>query len=62
MDIQNGKFLDNGGSGYILKPRFLRDAETEFNPKKTPENSKPVTLTIKVGELFLFLFWLLYVR
>ncbi|KAK1341339.1 hypothetical protein QTO34_017744 [Cnephaeus nilssonii] len=48
MDIQNGKFLDNGGSGYILKPRFLRDAETEFNPKKTPENSKPVTLTIKV--------------
>lgn len=62
MDIQNGKFLDNGGSGYILKPHFLRDTETEFNPKKTPENSKPITLTIKAGELFLFSFWLLYVR
>ncbi|XP_036314765.1 1-phosphatidylinositol 4,5-bisphosphate phosphodiesterase zeta-1, partial [Pipistrellus kuhlii] len=48
MDIQNGKFLDNGGSGYILKPQFLRDIETKFNPKDIPENSKPVTLTIKV--------------
>ncbi|XP_006773227.1 PREDICTED: 1-phosphatidylinositol 4,5-bisphosphate phosphodiesterase zeta-1 [Myotis davidii] len=47
MDLQNGKFLDNGCSGYILKPRFLRDTETEFNPQKTPEDSKPVTLTIK---------------
>ncbi|XP_016052962.1 PREDICTED: 1-phosphatidylinositol 4,5-bisphosphate phosphodiesterase zeta-1 [Miniopterus natalensis] len=48
MDIQNGKFLDNGGSGYILKPQFLRDSETEFNPRKVPEDSNPLTLTIKV--------------
>lgn len=62
MDIHNGKFLDNGSCGYILKPQFLRDTETEFNPNKLRENSKPITLTIKVGELFLFPFWSLYVR
>ncbi|KAF6121047.1 phospholipase C zeta 1 [Phyllostomus discolor] len=48
MDIQNGKFLDNGNSGYILKPQFLRDTETDFNPNKTPEDSNPVTLMIRV--------------
>ncbi|XP_036889862.1 1-phosphatidylinositol 4,5-bisphosphate phosphodiesterase zeta-1 [Sturnira hondurensis] len=48
MDIQNGKFLDNGNSGYILKPRFLRDAETDFDPSKIPEDSDPVTLMIRV--------------
>ncbi|KAM7114764.1 1-phosphatidylinositol 4,5-bisphosphate phosphodiesterase zeta-1 [Molossus nigricans] len=48
MDIQNGKFLDNGNSGYILKPQFLRNIETEFNPRKAPEDSNPITLTIRV--------------
>ncbi|XP_024431685.2 1-phosphatidylinositol 4,5-bisphosphate phosphodiesterase zeta-1 [Desmodus rotundus] len=48
MDIHNGKFLDNGNSGYILKPQFLRDAEADFNPSKTPEDSNPVTLMIRV--------------
>uniref|UniRef100_A0A673T7F4 Phosphoinositide phospholipase C n=1 Tax=Suricata suricatta TaxID=37032 RepID=A0A673T7F4_SURSU len=48
MDLQNGKFLDNGGSGYILKPQFLRDNKTEFNPNKPPKQSDPVTLTIRL--------------
>nr|KAF6497082.1 hypothetical protein HJG63_015446 [Rousettus aegyptiacus] len=48
MDLQNGKFLDNGSSGYILKPQFLRDFETEFNPYEIPQNSNPVTLTIRL--------------
>ena len=48
MDLQNGKFLDNGGSGYILKPQFLRDIKTQFNPNKPPNQSDPVTLTIRV--------------
>lgn len=48
MDLQNGKFLDNGGSGYILKPQFLRDIETQFNPNETPKDVDPVTLTIRV--------------
>ncbi|XP_015391362.2 1-phosphatidylinositol 4,5-bisphosphate phosphodiesterase zeta-1 isoform X4 [Panthera tigris] len=48
MDLQNGKFLDNGGSGYILKPHFLRDIKTQFNPNKPPNQSDPVTLTIRL--------------
>ncbi|XP_047722839.1 1-phosphatidylinositol 4,5-bisphosphate phosphodiesterase zeta-1 isoform X4 [Prionailurus viverrinus] len=48
MDLQNGKFLDNGGSGYILKPQFLRDIKTQFNPNKSPNQSDPVTLTIRL--------------
>ncbi|XP_007942631.1 1-phosphatidylinositol 4,5-bisphosphate phosphodiesterase zeta-1 [Orycteropus afer afer] len=48
MDLQNGKFLDNGGSGYILKPQFLRDNKSNFNPHEAIKDSKPVTLTIRL--------------
>ncbi|KAL2776772.1 1-phosphatidylinositol 4,5-bisphosphate phosphodiesterase zeta-1 isoform 2 [Daubentonia madagascariensis] len=48
MDLQNGKFLDNGGSGYILKPQFLRDAKSNFNPNKVMRDSNPITLTIRL--------------
>nr|XP_040136877.1 1-phosphatidylinositol 4,5-bisphosphate phosphodiesterase zeta-1 [Ictidomys tridecemlineatus] len=47
MDLQNGKFLDNGGCGYILKPQFLRDAKSNFNPSKI-RDSNPLTLTIRL--------------
>uniref|UniRef100_A0A2K6GMN4 Phosphoinositide phospholipase C n=1 Tax=Propithecus coquereli TaxID=379532 RepID=A0A2K6GMN4_PROCO len=47
MDLQNGKFLDNGASGYILKPQFLRDAKSNFNPNKITD-SDPTTLTIRL--------------
>uniref|UniRef100_H0WL52 Phosphoinositide phospholipase C n=1 Tax=Otolemur garnettii TaxID=30611 RepID=H0WL52_OTOGA len=47
MDLQNGKFFDNGGSGYILKPEFLRDANSDFNPHEITD-SNPVTLTIRI--------------
>nr|XP_005570331.1 PREDICTED: 1-phosphatidylinositol 4,5-bisphosphate phosphodiesterase zeta-1 isoform X2 [Macaca fascicularis] len=47
MDLQNGKFLDNGGSGYILKPHFLRESESHFNPSDIKE-SMPITLTIRL--------------
>lgn len=32
MDVNQGRFLPNGQSGYILKPTYLRDATTEFDP------------------------------
>ncbi|XP_049738527.1 1-phosphatidylinositol 4,5-bisphosphate phosphodiesterase zeta-1 [Elephas maximus indicus] len=48
MDLQNGKFLDNGGSGYILKPQFLRESKSNFNPNEALKNSKPITLTIRL--------------
>ncbi|XP_021047066.1 1-phosphatidylinositol 4,5-bisphosphate phosphodiesterase zeta-1 isoform X2 [Mus pahari] len=48
MDLQNGKFLDNGGSGYILKPAILRDATLGFNPNEPEYDDHPITLTIRL--------------
>ncbi|XP_032763207.1 1-phosphatidylinositol 4,5-bisphosphate phosphodiesterase zeta-1 [Rattus rattus] len=48
MDLQNGKFLDNGGSGYVLKPDFLRDTTFGFNPNEPEGDGHPVALTIRL--------------
>ncbi|XP_034368020.1 1-phosphatidylinositol 4,5-bisphosphate phosphodiesterase zeta-1 isoform X1 [Arvicanthis niloticus] len=48
MDLQNGKFLDNGGTGYVLKPDFLRDTTLGFNPNEPESDGHPITLTIRV--------------
>lgn len=32
MDVNQGKFMVNGKSGYILKPAFLRNRTTDFDP------------------------------
>uniref|UniRef100_A0A8C9W850 Phosphoinositide phospholipase C n=1 Tax=Scleropages formosus TaxID=113540 RepID=A0A8C9W850_SCLFO len=32
MDLNQGWFLPNGMSGYLMKPEFLRDRASEFNP------------------------------
>ncbi|XP_040911913.1 1-phosphatidylinositol 4,5-bisphosphate phosphodiesterase delta-1-like isoform X2 [Toxotes jaculatrix] len=32
MDVNQGRFLVNGKSGYILKPAYMRDIATEFDP------------------------------
>ncbi|XP_072219670.1 1-phosphatidylinositol 4,5-bisphosphate phosphodiesterase delta-1-like isoform X2 [Leuresthes tenuis] len=32
MDVNQGKFLVNGKSGYVLKPAFMRETATEFDP------------------------------
>uniref|UniRef100_A0A8C9T815 Phosphoinositide phospholipase C n=1 Tax=Scleropages formosus TaxID=113540 RepID=A0A8C9T815_SCLFO len=34
MDLNQGQFLPNGLSGYILKPKFLRNRATEFDPNR----------------------------
>ncbi|KFW93749.1 1-phosphatidylinositol 4,5-bisphosphate phosphodiesterase delta-1, partial [Phalacrocorax carbo] len=39
MDVYQGRFQDNGFSGYVLKPEFLRDEQTKFNPKSTTEGT-----------------------
>lgn len=61
MDLQNGKFLDNGGSGYVLKPDFLRDTTLGFNPNEPEGDGHPVTLTIRVRLFYLacFICWFL---
>lgn len=32
MDLNQGHFYQNGRSGYILKPSYLRERDTEFDP------------------------------
>lgn len=32
MDVNQGLFQVNGKSGYVLKPAFMRDGGTEFDP------------------------------
>ncbi|XP_062245216.1 1-phosphatidylinositol 4,5-bisphosphate phosphodiesterase zeta-1-like [Platichthys flesus] len=32
MDLNNGRFQDNGGCGYTLKPAVLMSSETSFDP------------------------------
>ncbi|XP_036595446.1 1-phosphatidylinositol 4,5-bisphosphate phosphodiesterase delta-1 isoform X4 [Trichosurus vulpecula] len=37
MDVYQGRFQDNGFSGYVLKPAFLRDPNSKFNPRAVAE-------------------------
>ncbi|NXW14407.1 PLCZ1 phosphodiesterase, partial [Circaetus pectoralis] len=48
MELQNGKFLDNGGCGYILKPEFLRNRSSTFTPHNVGRYSKPMSLSIRL--------------
>ncbi|NWX37197.1 PLCD4 phosphodiesterase, partial [Notiomystis cincta] len=50
MDLCDGLFSQNGCCGYVLKPPFMRDEETLFNPSdpSSREGSGPITLTIQV--------------
>ncbi|CAM4468375.1 unnamed protein product [Caretta caretta] len=48
MELQNGKFMDNGGCGYLLKPEFMRDSATQFNPYNVTGNHNPITLSIRL--------------
>ncbi|NXD06163.1 PLCD4 phosphodiesterase, partial [Nothocercus nigrocapillus] len=50
MDLNDGLFSQNGHCGYVLKPTFMRDEGTLFNPSdpSTWESHGPATLTIQV--------------
>ncbi|NWV34360.1 PLCD4 phosphodiesterase, partial [Grantiella picta] len=50
MDLCDGFFSQNGSCGYVLKPPFMRNEETLFNPSDPSswEGSGPITLTIQV--------------
>uniref|UniRef100_A0A7N4P4H5 Phosphoinositide phospholipase C n=1 Tax=Sarcophilus harrisii TaxID=9305 RepID=A0A7N4P4H5_SARHA len=47
MDLQNGKFLDNGGCGYLLKPEILRNPKLNFSPNELKEYN-PTILSIRL--------------
>ncbi|XP_072502072.1 1-phosphatidylinositol 4,5-bisphosphate phosphodiesterase delta-3 isoform X4 [Notamacropus eugenii] len=46
MDLNNGRFLVNGKCGYVLKPDFLRQRDTAFDPEHPGPHQ--TTLIIKV--------------
>uniref|UniRef100_A0A7N5ZSK0 Phosphoinositide phospholipase C n=1 Tax=Anabas testudineus TaxID=64144 RepID=A0A7N5ZSK0_ANATE len=50
MDLSDGLFRQNGGCGYVLKPDFMRDGNTQFSPEKPEERPdyKPLRLSIQV--------------
>ncbi|XP_072522735.1 1-phosphatidylinositol 4,5-bisphosphate phosphodiesterase delta-3-A-like isoform X2 [Salminus brasiliensis] len=50
MDLNRGRFLPNGRCGYVLKPSFLCQPDSEFNPENTGggPGHNPTLLTIKV--------------
>ncbi|XP_059811761.1 1-phosphatidylinositol 4,5-bisphosphate phosphodiesterase delta-3-like [Hypanus sabinus] len=39
MDLNKGKFRQNGRSGYILKPSFMRNRNIQFDPSRPMEGS-----------------------
>ncbi|XP_034444627.1 1-phosphatidylinositol 4,5-bisphosphate phosphodiesterase zeta-1-like [Hippoglossus hippoglossus] len=47
MDLNNGRFQDNGGCGYTLKPAVLMSSETSFDPGCN-QHSKATRLLLKV--------------
>jgi len=44
--INDGKFMDNGRCGYILKPKFLREEKIAFNPHSKFKPVKTMILTV----------------
>ncbi|XP_021520216.1 1-phosphatidylinositol 4,5-bisphosphate phosphodiesterase delta-4 isoform X3 [Meriones unguiculatus] len=48
MDICDGFFRQNGGSGYVLKPEFLQDIQSSFNPQRPISLFKAKILLVQV--------------
>ncbi|KAL7857108.1 hypothetical protein SRHO_G00160070 [Serrasalmus rhombeus] len=50
MDLNRGRFLPNGHCGYLLKPSFLCQLDSEFNPENTGggPGRNPTFFTIRV--------------
>lgn len=50
MDVYQGRFQDNGACGYVLKPAFLRDPNSAFNPRHLAQGPwwTPKRLSIRV--------------
>uniref|UniRef100_A0A665T5K4 Phosphoinositide phospholipase C n=1 Tax=Echeneis naucrates TaxID=173247 RepID=A0A665T5K4_ECHNA len=50
MDLNHGRFLQNGQCGYILKPLFMCQLGTTFNPENVGggPGHRPILLTVRV--------------
>ncbi|XP_071988288.1 1-phosphatidylinositol 4,5-bisphosphate phosphodiesterase zeta-1 isoform X2 [Engystomops pustulosus] len=53
MDLQGGKFLDNGRCGYVLKPEYLRTERSKVQPYEARTRRRPKFFIIKVISGFL---------
>ncbi|XP_054632958.1 1-phosphatidylinositol 4,5-bisphosphate phosphodiesterase zeta-1-like [Dunckerocampus dactyliophorus] len=48
MDLNDGRFQDNGGCGYILKPAVLTSSDKSFDPGCSQRGVQPTHLLLKV--------------
>ncbi|KAI3371179.1 hypothetical protein L3Q82_023810, partial [Scortum barcoo] len=48
MDLNDGRFQDNGGCGYVLKPAVLRSSQRSFDPNGRQRSHTPIDLLLKV--------------
>lgn len=48
MDLNDGRFQDNGGCGYVLKPAVLTCSQRSFDPSCSQRGFKPTHLLLKV--------------
>ncbi|XP_039663658.1 1-phosphatidylinositol 4,5-bisphosphate phosphodiesterase zeta-1-like isoform X3 [Perca fluviatilis] len=48
MDLNDGRFQDNGGCGYVLKPAVLMSSQRSFDPGCSQHGHKPTHLLLKV--------------
>ncbi|XP_028287424.1 1-phosphatidylinositol 4,5-bisphosphate phosphodiesterase zeta-1-like [Parambassis ranga] len=48
MDLNDGRFQDNGGCGYILKPPVLMSSQRSFDRGRSQSSLKPTNLLLKV--------------
>jgi len=46
MWTNDGKFQDNGGCGYILKPKYMREEKITFNPELKAKATKTFDITV----------------
>ncbi|XP_032379687.1 1-phosphatidylinositol 4,5-bisphosphate phosphodiesterase zeta-1 isoform X2 [Etheostoma spectabile] len=48
MDLNDGRFQDNGGCGYVRKPAVLMPSQRRFDPSCSQHRQKPTHLLLKV--------------
>lgn len=49
MDLNDGRFQDNGGCGYVLKPTVLMSSQGRFDPSRSQRRVRPIHLLLKVA-------------
>ncbi|XP_075995080.1 1-phosphatidylinositol 4,5-bisphosphate phosphodiesterase zeta-1-like [Genypterus blacodes] len=48
MNLNDGRFQDNGGCGYVLKPPVLMSSDESFDPNQYQPSETPTQLMLKV--------------